>query len=160
MDTLVKFTDGVRLYVYSAVDIKGKFAVSLPYPALNSQNTLDFYQKVELVCPYQIKSVQTDNGLEFQGQFEQYLKDRKISHYFIYPRCPRINGVVERYQRTLQEEFLNDNLDLIHHPQEFFDKLADYLVFFLTKRVHQSLGLKTPQGLSNLTRSNVENVLD
>jgi transposase InsO family protein len=144
MDTLCQITDGVRIYLYSGIDIKGKFVLSLPYPALNSQNTLDFFKKLELIYPVKINSVQTDNGLEFQGVFEKYLKEEKIPHYFIYPRCPRINGVVERYQRTLEEEFLNDNLDLIYHPKQFSSKLAEYLVFYLTKRVHQSLGLKSP----------------
>ncbi len=37
------------MYFYSAIDIKGKFILSLPYSALNSQNTLDFFKKVELV---------------------------------------------------------------------------------------------------------------
>ena len=144
MDTLLKLVDGVRMCLYSAIDIKGKFALSLPYPSLNSQNTLDFFRKVELVCPFKIKSVQTDNGLEFLGFFEEHLRKRKILHYFIYPRCPRINGVIERYQRTLQEEFLDQNLDLIHQPEEFSGKLADYLIFFLTERIHKSLGNLTP----------------
>ncbi len=69
---------------------------------------------------------------------------RKIPHWFIYPRCPRINGVIERYQRTLQEEFLEPNLDLIYHPKLFNDKLVDYLLFYNTKRVHESLGFKSP----------------
>lgn len=144
MDTVVRVTDGVRIYLYSAIDIKGKFVLSLPYLRLNSQNTLDFFKKAELVCPLRIKSVQTDNGLEFKGVFEKYLKTKKIPHYFTYPRCPKINGVVERYQRTLQEEFLNPNLDLIHYPKQFIGKLADYLIFYNTQRVHKSLGLKSP----------------
>ncbi|MFZ5365873.1 MAG: integrase core domain-containing protein [Patescibacteria group bacterium] len=144
MDTLLKVVDGVRLYVYSVIDIKGKFALSLPYLHLNSSNTKDFFIKLQGVYPGRIKSVQTDNGLEFLGVFEQYLQQRNILHYFIYPRCPRVNGVIERYQRTLQEEFLDSNLDLIHHPKEFSSKLADYLIFFLTERVHKSLGNLTP----------------
>jgi len=82
--------------------------------------------------------------LEFLGVFHQYLFKRKIPHWFIYPRCPKINGVVERYQRTLQEEFLEPNLDLIYHPKLFNDKLVDYLLFYNTKRVHESLGFKSP----------------
>jgi len=34
----------------------------------------------------------------------------------------KINGVIERYQRTIQEEFLEPNLDLIHYPKLFNDK--------------------------------------
>ncbi len=144
MDTVFKIIEGVKSYLYSAIDIKLKFSLSLAYPRLNSQNTLDFFKKVELVYPLEIKSIQTDNGLEFLGDFDHYLKRKKIPHYFIYPRCPKINGVIERYQRTLQEEFLNPNSDLIHHPQLFNGKLAEYLLFYNLKRPHQSLGLKSP----------------
>ena len=146
MDTVLKMIEGVKSYLYSAIDIKLKFALSLAYPKLNSQNTLDFFKKVELVYPLKIKSIQTDNGLEFLGIFEPYLKRQNIPHFFIYPRCPRINGVVERYQRTLQEEFLNPNLDLIHQPQLFNDKLAEYLLFYNLERPHQALGFKSPLG--------------
>jgi transposase InsO family protein len=144
MDTLVKFTDGARYYLYSAIDIHGKFALSLPYKRANARNTLDFFKKLELVIPYQITSVQTDNGPEFLGDFEQYLKQKKIKHFFIYPRCPRINGVIERYQRSLKEEFLNPNLHLICYPKAFSDRLAQYLIFYNTQRVHQSLNYETP----------------
>ncbi|MGB9637599.1 MAG: integrase core domain-containing protein, partial [Microgenomates group bacterium] len=144
MDTVLKINQGVKLYLYSAIDIKLKFSFSLPYFKLNSFNTLDFFKKLELVYPGQIKSLQTDNGLEFLGVFHQYLLKRKIIHYFIYPRCPKINGVIERYQRTLQEEFLEPNLDLIYHPKLFYEKLAEYLLFYNTKRAHESLGFKSP----------------
>jgi len=144
MDTVLKIVDGVRRYIYSAIDIKLKFAFSLPYLRLNSKNTLDFFKKLMMVYPFKIKSVQTDNGLEFLGVFDLYLKEHNIPHYFIYPRCCRINGIVERYQRTLQEEFIDPNLCLIHDLKLFTSKLADYLVFYLCYRPHKSLGLKSP----------------
>jgi len=144
MDTVLKINEGIRLYLYSACDIKLKFGFSLPYFKLNSLNTLDFFKKLELVYPGKIKSIQTDNGLEFLGVFQQYLSKRQITHYFIYPRCPKINGVIERYQRTLKEEFLEPNLDLIYHPKLFYEKLVEYLLFYNSKRAHESLGFKSP----------------
>lgn len=144
LDTVCKLVDGVRRYLYSAIDVYSKTSLSLPYPRLTSRNTLDFFHKLQLFYPGVIKSVQTDNGLEFLGVFDAYLKRINLPHYFIYPRCPRINGVVERYQRSLNEEFIQPNLDLIHDPKAFSGKLADYLLFYNTKRVHKSLGNQTP----------------
>ncbi len=144
MDTILKLIDGLRVYLYSALDINLKFGLTLVYFHLNSQNALDFFKKVKLVYPAKIKSVQTDNGLEFLGAFDQYLKKENIPHYFIYPRCPRINGAVERYQRTIQEEFLDPNLDLIHQPKLFEERLGEYLLWYNTQRPHESLGLKSP----------------
>jgi len=65
MDMVLKINEGIRLYLYSACNIKLKFSFSLPYFKLNSLNTLNFFKKLELVYPGQTKSIQTDNGLEF-----------------------------------------------------------------------------------------------
>jgi putative transposase len=144
IDTVVRLLDGVRYYFYDAIDVKGKFALSLPYKNLNSVNTVDLMKKLMLVAPFKITTVQTDNGLEFLGAFEAYLKKINIRHIFIYPRCPRINGVVERFNRTLQEEFLDQNLDTIIYSKEFSLKLSQYLLFYNGQRVHQSLNNMTP----------------
>lgn len=146
MDSLVKFVDGLKVYLITAIDVKLKFAFALPYSQLNSRNALDCFKKLQLVYPFTIHTVQTDNGLEFQKEFEAYLTKRKIKHLFTYPRCPRINGVVERFNRTLREDFLNLNLHLIRTPKLFHDKLIDFLLFFNTKRPHQSLGQRSPLG--------------
>lgn len=145
MDTILRFVDGIKYYFYCAVDVKGKFAFALPYKHLNSQNTVDFFKKVEYVFPFSIKTIQTDNGLEFLGDFEDYLKKMNVLHVFIYPRCCRINGVVERFNRTIQENFIDNNLDIIHNPKLFTGKLIDYLIFYNTERVHDAHdNLKSP----------------
>jgi len=144
LDSVAIFLDGMRRYIFSAIDVKLKFSFSLAYATLNSRNGKDFFQKLEKVYPLTIKVVQTDNGLEFLGEFDQYLQGKKIPHYFIYPRCPRINGVVERYQRSLKEEFINHHLDSIHDIPFFNKEMIQYLIWYNTKRVHQSLGLKSP----------------
>ncbi len=156
IDCVLRFVDGIRYYFYQAIDVRSKFAFSLQYDRLNSQNTVDFLKKLEAVYPYRIKTVQTDNGLEFLGDFESYLEKINIPHVFIYPRCCRINGVVERFNRTIQEDFIDNNLEYIHNPVAFAGKLIDYLIFYNTERVHKSLGLISPmdylilkEGLSN-----------
>ena len=118
--------------------------MTLNYKRLNSRNMKDFYQKFKSVYPGRIKDWQSDNGKENLKEFDQELEREGIPHLFSYPNCPRINGIIERYNRTIQEEFLNHNLDLIHDKILFNQRLADYLVFYNTKRAHKSLGLKSP----------------
>ena len=65
----------------------------------------DFYRRFESVYPKKIKNWQSDNGAEHLGEFDEHLKKEKIPHYFSYPNCPKINAYVERYNRTVQEEF-------------------------------------------------------
>lgn len=146
MDTVVKVVDAMKSYLYTAIDVRMKFSFAYPYLKLNSQNTVDFFKKLQLVYPVPIIKVQTDNGLEFLGDFDAYLQKHDIKHVFTYPRCPRINGVVERFNRTMNEELLEPNLHLLHDPVAFCGKLVDWLIYYNCYRVHQSLGLQTPMG--------------
>jgi transposase InsO family protein len=144
MDTILRYEDGIKFYFYTVIDTKGKFAFCLPYKTLTSSNTLDFYQKLIQIIPYKIKSVQTDNGLEFLGFFDTYLQKQNTPHFFTYPRCPKINGVIERFNRSIQEEFISHNLETIHNTKLFTSKLADYLIFYNYQRVHKALELASP----------------
>lgn len=143
-DSITLFVDGLKRYIFSAIDCKLKFSFSLVYKSLTSRNGKDFFSKLEKIYPFKIKSLQTDNGLEFLGELDDYLRQKNILHFFSYPRCPRINGIVERYQRSLQEEFINHHLDLIYSTRLFNQKMVEYLIWYNTKRAHKSLGLKSP----------------
>ncbi len=147
IDTIACFVDGLKRYVINAVDIKLKFQFSYTYNGLSSEKALDFLHKLEAVYPIKngIHTVQTDNGLEFMGQFDQYLKQTQIKHLFIYPRCPKINSFVERANRSLREEFINYNLQILHVSLEDFNrKLIEHLVWYNTERVHKSLDNLSP----------------
>jgi hypothetical protein len=143
-DTVEKIIDGVKDYFYSAIDIKNKFSLTLNYKKQNSKNMTDFYKRFKTVYPCKIKYWQNDNGSENLGDFQRILKNDGIPQLFSYPRCPRINAFIERYNRTIQEEFIDNYIDIIHDKPLFNQKLAEYNIFFNTKRVHKSLSNKTP----------------
>ena len=143
-DTVERITDGVKDYFLSAIDAKLKFAVTLNYKRLTSANMTDFYRRFKTVYPVVITHWQTDNGSENLGEFDQALKEDKIPHLFIYPHCPKINAYIERYNRTIQEEFIDNHLDIIHDKPLLNRALSDYLIFYNTKRIHRSLSKMTP----------------
>ena len=143
-DTVERITDGVKDYFYNAIDAKLKFALTINYSRLTSRNMKDFYERFKSVCPIRIRSWQTDNGSEHLGEFDEHLKKEGIPHLFSYPHCPRINTYVERYNRTIQEEFIDNQLDIIHNKPFFNKALAEYLIFYNTQRPHRSLDLKSP----------------
>jgi len=147
VDTVTFFINNIKRYIINAVDIKLKFQFSYTYSNLSSRTALDFFRKIEAVYPIKdgIHTVQTDNGLEFIGLFDQCLKQKQIKHIFIYPRCPKINGFVERANRTLKEEFADHNQQtLLISLEQFNKKLIEYLVWYNTERVHKSLGNLSP----------------
>jgi len=144
LDTITKFTDGIRHHIITAIDLKTKFAFALPYRTLNSLNATDFMSKFKQVIPFKIKHIQTDNGLEFEKHFRSYVEKSNITHFHNYPRRPQSNGCVERFNRTIQEQFVNWNLHLLNNPDEFAKAMIDWLLWYNLERVHHSLNLKTP----------------
>ncbi len=143
-DSSYLFMQGIRRYLISAIDSNLKFSFSSCYSQLSSRNARDFFRRLQRVYPLEIKSVQTDNGAEFLKEFDQDLKSQQIPHYFSYPRCPKINGCIERFNRTLKEEFVSNNIDALHDLSLFRARLVQYLVFYNTQRPHKTLGLISP----------------
>jgi len=67
MDTIVRFEHGIKRYIFSAIDVKSRFAFAYAYKASTSRSAADFIHKLDKVSPFPIKAVQTDNGSEFYG---------------------------------------------------------------------------------------------
>lgn len=144
VDTIVRFVHGMKRYIITAVDVKTRYSFAYCYKDHGSNSTKDFFRKLEQVFPYKIKAVQTDNGSEFHKYFMQYLEKQKVIHYWNYKGQPTKNGHVERYNRTIQEEFIDWNEILLEDVNEFNKKLIDWLLWYNTERYHWSLNLISP----------------
>ena len=143
-DTVEKVIDGVKRYFMSAVDAKLKFALTLEYSRITASNMKDFYFRFKTVYPAKIRVWQSDNGSENLGVFDEQLEKDKIPHLFISPRCPKIDTFIERYNRTVQEEYLDYHLDELIDLKQGNQLLADWNIYYNTKRRHHSLELLSP----------------
>ena len=145
VDTVVKFIHGIRRFIITAIDLKSDFAFAFAYPSLSSKAAEDFFEKLETVAPFTIKRIQTDNGLEFEKHFSVGMRSRSITHFHTYPRHPKMNAHVERFNRTIQEEFADWHGALLGGDVNGFNaKLMDWLLWYNTQRPHWSLNLETP----------------
>jgi len=144
-DSIIKFIDGIRRYLVTGIDTQGKFAFAYAYTSHTSKTTSDFLKKMKMVCPTPINSVQTDNGSEFMDHFREACIQNNIKQFHTYPRSPKMNSCIERFNRTIQEEFVNYNLALLRDDLAAFNqKLIEYLIWYNTKRPHHTLGLISP----------------
>lgn len=144
MDSIVIYLYGKRYYFSTIIDVVTKFAFCRLTPNLSSLQSRLSLIDFQSLYNHQIRIVQTDNGSEFLLHFDNYLQNQTIKHEFIYPRSPKVNGTVERFNRTIQEEFLQRQ-DEISYDQNLFNlKLQKYLTWYNTKRPHQSLNYMTP----------------
>ena len=139
IDSITIFVKQLKRYIITAVDIKTKFAFAYSYERLTSESALDFMRKLESVAPFAIKRIQTDNGHEFEHLFRDYIARNKIVHFHNYPRNPQANACVERFNRTIQEQFVWRDLCLIDDLKLFNFQLVKYLIWYNTERRHQTI---------------------
>lgn len=144
MDSVVVYIDTIRHNFMCCIDIHTKFAHVRKVKTLSSLQAKITFQEFQHLSPHQVHTVQTDNGSEFFKTLHQYLEDENIKHQFIYPKSPKINGVVERFNRTIQEEFINRNDEIYFDLEAFQAKLTGYLEWYNTKRPHAALKYQSP----------------
>jgi transposase InsO family protein len=144
-DSIVRFTNGIKRYLVTAIDTETKFAFAYAYKTHSSDAATDCMQKFKAVAPISLTHVQTDNGSEFAKHFELHLEKNNIVHFHTYPRCPKMNSEIERFNRTISEAFISRNRMLLAYDIEAFNKkLIDWLLWYNTRRPHWSLGLVSP----------------
>lgn len=133
IDTVSIFVDGLKRYLLTAIDLPTRFAFAYTYKSSSSANARDFLEKLRCVTPFRITRVQTDNGHEFHKHFSQACREQNLTHYFNYPRHPQSNSHVERFNRTVQEQFAYWHTDALDEPETFNRRLMNYLVWYPSK---------------------------
>lgn len=99
-----------------------------------------------------IKLIQTDNGHEFQIEFEACLKSLGIKLQHTWIHTPEQNGVVERSHRTDEEEFYQETEIDYTNLEDVNQKLKVWLEYYNTKRLQFSLNYQTPEEYLNRIR--------
>jgi putative transposase len=94
--------------------------------------------------PFPVRAVQIDGGSEFRGAFEAACQARGLPLFVLPPRSPKLNGHVERSQRTHTEEFYECTPVAPTLPA-LRAALAVWETVYNAVRPHQALGYLTPQ---------------
>ena len=145
IDSVAVFFEGVKRYLITGIDLVTKFAFAMAFERLNSRNSKTFFIKFSEVAPFNIKRIQTDNGKEFEKEFKEYIRGQPIIHYHCYTKRPQSNGGVERFNRTIQEQFVSwEKEELIDDIYSFNNKLMEYLIWYNTKKPHRAINKLTP----------------
>ena len=146
LDTIEKQKNGRRMYILTAIDIFTRTTFSIGTKSHSSRTFANFFFLLMKLFPYEIKNVLTDNGSEFKKHLDQLLEQNNITHYHTYPKTPKMNAHCESFNGTIQEEFVDYNVNLLFDNVTLFNqKLSQYLLFYNTKRVHCAFNnKKTP----------------
>ena len=145
VDTVVRFIDGTKRYILTCADTEKRSAFAACYTNHGSASAADFLAKSRMVLPDCPIAVQTDNGSEFALHFACAAEASGLTHFHTYPRSPKMNAHVERFNRTLDEEFLRFNRALLRDDVNAFnEKLVDWLLWYNCERPHYALGQVPP----------------
>lgn len=93
--------------------------------------------------PFPVRAVSVDNGSEFMAEFEQACAERGIALFVLPIRSPKLNGSVERANRTHTEEFY-EVTDAEPELAPLQAALRAWETTYNTVRPHQALGQQTP----------------
>jgi len=147
LDTITLYWQGRKRYIITAIDKWSKVAFARMYTTHSSYNSRDFLYRLHYLLDGRIENVQTDNGSEFKKYFEQGLQKLNIPHYHSRVKTPRDNPDNERFNRTLQEEFI-DLGNMTCDTREFNRKLTEWLIHYNFGRPHQTLDYMPPINFS------------
>jgi len=151
-----------KVYLHSVVDTFGSVAFGFLHTskqpeaavAVLHNEALPFYNEREIP----VGKVLTDNGREFCGTdahpYELYLSLNEIRHKHTRVNSPRTNGFVERFHRTVSDEFFRQafRTKLFTSVEELQADLDAWLRFYNGERPHQ--------GYRNLGRRPLDAVND
>lgn len=144
LDTLdVRPLPGTIFKHFTARDMDSRWDVVEAYRSATAGNAKKFLETLLSRAPFPVRGIQVDGGSEFMAEFEEACAEKKIPLFVLPPRSPKLNGHVERAQRTHTEEFYDlymGELDL----KSVNEALREWEIFYNTVRPHHSLDLKTP----------------
>ena len=145
IDTLdVRPVPGVVLKQFTSRDVVSRWdCVELAHRATAStaKRLLD---PILRRMPFAVRAIQVDGGSEFMAEFEEECRDRGIRLFILPPRSPKLNGHVERANRTHTEEFYHFSTA---NPTvaELGVELREWETVYNTIRPHQALNYLTPK---------------
>ncbi|PIY70801.1 hypothetical protein COY88_03515, partial [Candidatus Roizmanbacteria bacterium CG_4_10_14_0_8_um_filter_35_28] len=97
---------GIKRYIITAVEHEKKIAYARVYSSKSSLSAFDFLMRLSVLVDGKIAAILSDNGSEFAKYFEEACNRLKIIHIYSRVHTPKDNPVCERFNRTLQEEFM------------------------------------------------------
>jgi len=143
-----------RIYQFSAIDTYSSFGFAYLYTDKSSKSSVDFISKTLSIFKdmgITVERILSDNGKEYtthwegrDHEFEKYLSFLDIEHRYTKVRHPWTNGFVERFQRTILEEFYQPALlkKTYYSLEELQVDLDRFLYFYNFQRTHQGYRLK------------------
>ncbi len=132
-----------ELFLYVAIDIFTREAEIFVGENLSSEEGAGALRVIMKTFSF-TKVIQTDNGPEFGGEFEEEARLFCDRQRFIRPYQKNENAYVESFNRTIRRECVGWIKYRKEEKAELMKMVANYLHHYYTERPHLSLRMLTP----------------
>jgi len=139
----VSLFPGFSFKHFTACDVFTRWQVLEVHGRATAHAAAGFLDTILDRMPFPVEAIQVDGGSEFMAQFEDACRERGIRLFVLPPRSPKLNGHVERAQRTHKEEFYY-RLTSVTTLTQVNKLLRRWEDIHNTYRPHQALGQLTP----------------
>ena len=144
LDTLdLRPAPGVVLKQFTARDVVSRWDVIEVHRRATSSAASLFLDTLQRRLPFPLRALQVDGGSEFAAVFEGACQQRGVRLFVLPPRSPKLNGRVERANRTHTKEFY-EVIPFSLPIAELNRELQAWEITYNTVRPHQALGYLTP----------------
>jgi putative transposase len=143
-DSIILWWYGARRVIFTAIEDKTKLGYARVYKTNSSRKAVDFLKRLLYLSDADVKIIHSDNGSEFAGEFEEACKELNITQIYSRVRTPNDNPCLERFNRTIQEEWLELSEVGLDEIDEGNIDLTNWLVEYNSHRPHESLDYLTP----------------
>lgn len=82
------------------------------------------------------------------NQLYHYLEDIGLEHEFIPVRCPNKNAYIESFFSIYESQFLQ--VRYFKSLKEVYEQTDEFIRFYNEKRLHSSLGYRSPKEFTDL----------
>lgn len=145
VDTLhITQLQGGKRYQFTASDYISKHTARLAARNVTSSSAARVIDTVIERLPVKPVTIQVDGGSEFMAVFEAICRAKDIVLYVLPPHSPKLNGVVERMNRTSREEVYDLGLHDLTTIEEHNQLLEEQDYIYNHIRPHEALGMLTP----------------
>ena len=144
-----------RSYLFVAIDRATRWVYLKVCPEKSAEEAATFLEEVKEHAPFTINKILTDNGKEFTDRFtvtgerkptgnhqvDVVCQNNNIEHRLIKPRYPQTNGMVERFNRRIEELLQQTHLP---NSQELIKTLEHYCYLYNHHIPQKNIGHQTP----------------
>lgn len=162
MDIKYVYIQGEKrnVYLLSIIDVYSRVIIghllSPTMKAIQVVGLLNYVFRAFNIDPTRIDVlIRTDNGCQFVAEaLRKYLINIDAKHEFTHVATPEENAYIESFHSIIERElFQRFEFESLSHAKE---KVDEYMEWYNMRRIHASLGYKTPMAVLNEAYSKIK----